>query len=75
MKNTSLRLSKARCNKILKLLNDAPSTERDATWQQLYSDIKAINDIWEQIDLRNEHAAKIKKYNSVKIGTKVKKKI
>lgn len=74
MKNTSLRLSQARCTRLLELMEDTPPAKRDVVWNQLYSDIKSINDIWGQIDLRNEHAAKIKRYSSLKIGAKVKEK-
>lgn len=72
MKNTYLRLNKSACNKLLELLDNVPDKQRDVVWHQLYPDVKAIHDIWEQIDLRNEHMVKIKKYALAKTGAKVK---
>lgn len=74
MKNTYLRLNKAHCSKLLELLENVPAGKRDVVWHQLYPDVKAIHDIWGQIDLRNEHMAKIKRYNAIKGGAKVKRK-
>lgn len=72
MKNTNIKLNKAKCEKLKDLLESVDSKNRDVVWNQLYQEVKAVNDIWNQIDLRNEHMTKIRKINPLKNKTKIK---
>ena len=60
MKDTYLKLTKATSSKLLEILNDVPEHHRDVKWRELFNDVKNVCDIWNNIDLRNYHMAKIR---------------
>jgi hypothetical protein len=50
MTNVSLELTDASTKLLLKMLNNIPMMNRDATWNQLYRDVKRIDSIWSRIE-------------------------
>lgn len=61
MKQTHLKLTESGSKKLLKLLESVDLKDRDNVWNQLYSDVKKILDIWSNIDRRTSHLSKINK--------------
>ena len=50
MTNVSLELTDASTKLLLKMLNNIPMMNRDATRNQLYRDVKRIDSIWSRIE-------------------------
>lgn len=68
MKNTWLKLTKIKCDKLIEALDNIPMSKRDPTYNQLLLEIKQINDIWSHINVKAIHRSKVK--NTIKVNNK-----
>lgn len=59
MKNTSIKLTDAKCAKIMAGLDNLPQSERDNTWNQIREEIKQVQDVWKNIDIKAFHRSKV----------------
>jgi hypothetical protein len=61
MSDTYLLVTTARCGLLLKMLEDVPPKNRDATYQDMLRDVNKINGIWKNIASKNKIKPKAKK--------------
>jgi len=59
MKNTWLKLTDVRCDKIMEALEALPMSSRDSNYNKLKQEIKQIQDVWKHIDVKAIHRSKL----------------
>lgn len=60
MRNTWLKLTDTRCQKLIDALESTPMSKRDSTYNQLIAEIKQIRDVWKHINIKTIHRSKVK---------------
>jgi hypothetical protein len=69
MNNTSLQLTNATSQYVLKLLEGVQMKDRSIVWNQVYRDVRRASDIWSKIDKENKLFLEMNKNKSKPTST------